>query len=90
MQIALFVTPFLVILGWIMEIPMSLSNSPLLPQLTLDFQVFQVVVIFVSVVFTAYLIMDGLSNWMKGAMLLGVYGIVAVTYSVYPDIDMKP
>jgi Ca2+:H+ antiporter len=51
-----------------------------------DFQVFQVVVIFVSVIFTGYLIMDGRSNWMKGAMLVGVYGIVAVAFSVYPDM----
>jgi len=29
MQIALFLTPFLVILGWVFDIPMSLSNPPL-------------------------------------------------------------
>jgi len=28
MQIALFLTPFLVILGWIMDVPMSLSTEP--------------------------------------------------------------
>jgi Ca2+:H+ antiporter len=27
MQIALFLTPFLVILGWFMDVPMTLSNA---------------------------------------------------------------
>jgi Ca2+:H+ antiporter len=34
---------------------------------------------------TNYLIMDGKSNWMEGAMLLGVYTIVAISYWLYPD-----
>jgi len=75
-QISLFLTPFLVIMGWIMDKPM-----------TLNFEIFQAVVIFVSVIFTEYLIMDGKSNWMEGAMLLGVYLIVGISYWVYPDID---
>jgi Ca2+:H+ antiporter len=50
-----------------------------------DFEIFQVAVIFVSVVMTNYLIMDGKSNWMEGVMLLGVYIIVAISYWLYPD-----
>jgi Ca2+:H+ antiporter len=87
MQIALFVTPFLVILGWIIGEPMSLSTS--LPLLMLDFEIFQVAVIFVAVVITNYLIMDGKSNWMEGVMLLGVYVIVAISYWLYPDVDAQ-
>ena len=45
MQIALLVTPFLVILGWIIDQPM-----------TLQFQVFETVVFFLSVLITNYLI----------------------------------
>ena len=52
---------------------------------SLDFEIFQVAVIFVSVVMTNYLIMDGKSNWMEGVMLLGVYIIVAIAYWLYPD-----
>jgi Ca2+:H+ antiporter len=55
--------------------------------LTLDFEIFQVAVIFVSVVITNYMIMDGKSNWMEGIMLLGVYTIVAISYWLYPDIN---
>jgi Ca2+:H+ antiporter len=58
---------------------------PVVLVLRVDFQVFQVVIIFVSVVFAAYLIMDGISNWMKGSMLVGVYGIIAISCYVYPD-----
>ena len=48
MQIALLVTPFLVILGWIMGKPM-----------TLHFETFETVVFFLSVLITNYLIQDG-------------------------------
>jgi len=58
--------------------------------LTTDFDIFQAVVIFISVIFTEYLIMDGSSNWMEGSMLLGIYAIVAIAYWLYPNIDMKP
>lgn len=86
-QISLFLTPFLVILGWFLNKPMSMSKYYSFSAECLDFEDFQTVVIFVSVIFTAYLIMDGKSNWMKGAMLLGIYIIVAISYWVYPDID---
>lgn len=61
MQIALLVTPFLVILGWVMGQPMSLY-----------FQSFETVVFFMSVLITNYVIQDGKSNYMEGAMLLGM------------------
>lgn len=48
MQIALLVTPFLVILGWIMDKPM-----------TLHFETFETVVFFLSVLITSYVIAVG-------------------------------
>jgi Ca2+:H+ antiporter len=60
MQIALFVTPFLVILGWIMGQPM-----------TLHFQGFETIIFFISVLIVNYLIQDGKSNYLEGAMCLG-------------------
>ncbi|KAK7518692.1 calcium ion transporter Vcx1 [Phyllosticta citriasiana] len=74
MQIALFVTPALVLLGWIMGIPM-----------TLHFQTFETVVFFVSVLVMNYLIQDGKSNYLEGAMCIGTYIIIAVAFYVYPD-----
>ena len=49
MQIALLVTPFLVILGWIMG-----------QKMTLHFETFETVVFFLSVLITNYLIIDGM------------------------------
>jgi Ca2+:H+ antiporter len=74
MQIALLVTPFLVILGWIIDQPM-----------TLHFETFETVVFFVSVLVVTYTVADGKSNYLEGAMLLGLYIIIALAFLVYPD-----
>jgi Ca2+:H+ antiporter len=58
MQIALLVTPFLVILGWIIDQPM-----------TLRFETFETAVFFVSVLVVTYVIADGKSNYLEGAMV---------------------
>ena len=58
MQIALLVTPFLVILGWIIDQPM-----------TLHFEIFETVVFFLSILVVAYVIQDGKSNYLEGAMV---------------------
>lgn len=74
LQIALFVTPFLVILGWIIG-----------EEMTLHFKGFETVVFFVSVLVVNYLIQDGKSNYLEGAMCLGTYIIIAIAFYVYPD-----
>lgn len=71
MQIALLVTPFLVILGWILNEPMSLQ-----------FEIFETVVFFLAVLVTNYLISDGKSNYLEGAMLLGMYIIIGTLSSL--------
>jgi Ca2+:H+ antiporter len=58
MQIALLVTPFLVILGWGIDQPM-----------TLHFETFETVVFFLSVLVVTYVIQDGKSNYLEGAMV---------------------
>ncbi|KAE9370314.1 Calcium/proton exchanger [Stipitochalara longipes BDJ] len=79
MQIALLVTPFLVILGWIIDKPM-----------TLHFETFETVVFFLSVLVVTYVIQDGKSNYLEGAMLLGLYIIIALAFLVYPDDATDP
>ncbi|KAJ5678768.1 hypothetical protein N7462_007012 [Penicillium macrosclerotiorum] len=74
LQIALFVTPFLVILGWIMQIDM-----------TLHFQTFETVAFFISGLVVTLLIQDGKSNYLEGGMCLGMYLILALAFYVYPD-----
>lgn len=74
MQIALFLTPFLVVLGWLVNQPMSLY-----------FSTFETAVLFVAVFICNYLVLDGESNWLEGAMLIGTYIIIAISFYVYPE-----
>jgi Ca2+:H+ antiporter len=69
LQIALMVIPFLVIISWMT------GNT-----LDLNFQPFNVIVMFVSVVITNTLVYDGQSHWLEGVLLLMVYVIVALSY----------
>ncbi|KAA8648545.1 hypothetical protein EYZ11_001139 [Aspergillus tanneri] len=74
LQIALFVTPFLVILGWIMNVEM-----------TLNFHIFETVAFFISGLVVTFLIQDGKSNYLEGGLCLGMYVILALAFYVYPD-----
>lgn len=60
LQIALFVTPFLVILGWIMGQPM-----------TLHFNTFELAVFSLAVIVVNCLIRDGRTNYFEGLLLIG-------------------
>jgi len=70
-QIAMMVVPLLVILGWIIDQPMSLY-----------FDVFETAVLFMTVIVVHSIIMDGESNWLEGAMLLSVYCILGIAFYV--------
>lgn len=77
LQIALFVTPFLVVLGWIIDQAM-----------TLRFQTFETVAFFISGLVVTLLIQDGKSNYLEGGLCLGMYIILALAFYVYPeDVD---
>ena len=68
MQVALLVIPFVVILGWIMGNDM----------MTLQFDGFQIAILFVSVLLVNYLIQDGKSHWLEGILLQILYMIIAI------------
>ncbi|KAI5120470.1 hypothetical protein M0805_006490 [Coniferiporia weirii] len=70
-QIAIFVVPLLVIVGWI-------SGH----ELTLFFADFETIVLFVSVLLVNMLIMDGRSNYMEGLMLITLYFVIALAFWV--------
>jgi Ca2+:H+ antiporter len=59
--------PFLFFLGWIIQQPMSLAFEP-----------FGAVVFFLSVIVVAGLVPDGKSEYLEGALLVGMY----VTFSI--------
>ncbi|KAG4269050.1 Ca2+:H+ antiporter [Fusarium proliferatum] len=74
-QIALLVAPFLVIVGWI--------NSS---EITLHFETCK----FVSVLVATCTIQDGKSNYLEGAMLIGLYIIIDLAFYVTPSDGMSP
>ena len=63
MQVALFLIPLLVVIGWIMRYD----------QMNLSFDGFQVAVLFVAVLLVNYLIGDGKSHWLEGMLLCCLY-----------------
>jgi Ca2+:H+ antiporter len=73
-QIALFVTPFVIILGWILDKDMSLY-----------FSLFEVASLFVSTFIVNFLVLDGRSNYLEGALLCACYVIIAVGAYFFPD-----
>lgn len=73
MQIALFLTPFCVIVGWLIDQPMSLL-----------FTTFETVALFATVLMLNYIVMDGESNWLEGSMLFGTYLVISIAFWNYP------
>jgi Ca2+:H+ antiporter len=69
MQIALLVLPLIVVLGWILGYD----------EMNLSFDGFQIAVLFVAVLLVNYLISDGKSHWLEGALLQALYLIIAVS-----------
>ncbi|KIJ12812.1 hypothetical protein PAXINDRAFT_14377 [Paxillus involutus ATCC 200175] len=72
-QIALFVIPFIVTLAWIIGKPLTLLFDP-----------FQSIVLFLSVLTVNYVVQDGKSNWLEGMILMCLYLILCVTFWYYP------
>ncbi|KAK3384489.1 Sodium/calcium exchanger protein-domain-containing protein [Lasiosphaeria ovina] len=72
-QIALLVTPSLVMLGWAIGQPM-----------TLHFETFETIAFAVAVIIVTYTVQDGKSNYLEGAMLLGLYVIIALAFWASP------
>lgn len=63
---AIFVTPLVVILGWCMD-----------KDMTLYFTLFETVCLFVTAFVVNFLVLDGRSNYLEGALLVASYVIIA-------------
>ena len=72
MQIPLFVAPVLVFLS-------AFSPAPL----TLYFSIVEVIAVAIGVTLAAYIAIDGVTNWLEGAQLLALWGILAVWFYFY-------
>ena len=77
-QIALFVTPVIVLLGWILAKDMSLY-----------FTLFETISLFVSAFIVNFLVLDGRSNYLEGALLIAAYVIIALAAFFYPDSSQQ-
>ncbi len=77
-QIALFVTPVIVLLGWILAKDMSLY-----------FSLFETISLFVSAFIVNFLVLDGRSNYLEGALLIAAYVIIALAAFFYPDSSQQ-
>jgi Ca2+:H+ antiporter len=73
-QIALFVTPVVVLLGWMIGRSM-----------TLYFTLFETISLFVTAFVVNFLVLDGKSNYLEGTLLIAAYVIIAVAAFFYPD-----
>jgi len=60
LQITMFILPLLVLLGWLLKQP-----------LTLDFNVFEATIFFLTLIVMSSTIQDGKSNYFDGIMLVG-------------------
>ncbi|EGZ76954.1 hypothetical protein NEUTE2DRAFT_99257 [Neurospora tetrasperma FGSC 2509] len=76
-QIALFITPLVVIIGWCMD-----------KDMTLYFTLFETVCLFVSAFIVNFLVLDGRSNYLEGALLCATYVIIALVSFYSPNPTM--
>lgn len=81
-QIALFVLPFLVILGWIIGqvspvhvLVYFIAHTTLQP-LSLNFDNFEVIMVVISVIVVNFAISDGRTNWLEGFILMVTYLLI--------------
>lgn len=75
LQIALFVAPVLVFISLLIN-----PDNPLL----LVFTSFELVALLVGAFLAAFVAEDGESNWLEGALLLGVYLMIALAFFELP------
>ena len=75
LQIALLVAPLLVFISLFMGHPMTLEfNHP------------EVIAMLAASIIATLVAVDGRSNWLEGAMLLGVYAMLALGFFFLPDM----
>ena len=70
-QVALFLTPMIVLLGWALGKDMSLY-----------FSLFETICLFVSAFIVNFLVLDGRSNYLEGALLCAAYVIIGYVIRV--------
>lgn len=73
LQIALFVAPVLVLVGWVLGQPMNLNFNP-----------FELVAVAMAVLITNSISNDGRTNWLEGVLLLITYAVLGTAFYFHP------
>ncbi|KAK4445463.1 Sodium/calcium exchanger protein-domain-containing protein [Podospora aff. communis PSN243] len=76
-QTALFNGPLVVLVGWALGKPMDLN-----------FEIFMIGLLVLSILVVGNFLRDGESNWLEGALLVIVYVIIAIACWYYPNPDV--
>jgi len=71
-QISLFVLPVLILLGWAIGQPLSMF-----------FDIFETLTLFISIVIVNWAIQDNATNWLEGLTLMATYLIIALSFWWY-------
>ena len=82
LQIALFVTPILVLLSTAF-VAAGMAHAK---HLDLLFTPMEVVAVLLAVLITAALGFDGETNWFEGSLLLALYAVLAITFFYIPRV----
>lgn len=76
-QTALFNAPLAVIVGWGLGVEMDLN-----------FEIFMIVLLVLSILVVGNFLRDGSSNYLEGALLIIVYAIIALATWYYPNPNL--
>ncbi|MEL7039484.1 MAG: calcium/proton exchanger [Cyanobacteria bacterium J06592_8] len=76
LQIALFVAPVLVLVGYLVGQPMDLNFNP-----------FELVAVAVAVLIANSVSSDGRCDWLEGALLLAAYTVLGLAFYFHPVIE---
>ena len=84
LQVALFVTPVLVFVSWLM-VALGVGSATYLDMV---FTPLEVVAVILAVFTVVVLGMDGRTNWFEGALLLGLYLILGIAFFFVPAMPL--
>ncbi|CZT14893.1 related to vacuolar Ca2+/H+ antiporter [Ramularia collo-cygni] len=76
-QTALLNAPLIVLIGWAIGKPIDLN-----------FEIFMILLLVMSILVVGNLLRDGETNWLEGGLLLIVYIIIAIAAFYYPNPDV--
>jgi len=76
-QIALFVIPLCIVIGWVYDVPLSMNLHP-----------FETSTLLITILLVGVLIQTGESHWLSGIVLICAYVVVSIGFFVH--IDLPP